>query len=43
VDDFSLETAAAVAGSAAFFALLAVVTFRAGLRRYTSGALWTRA
>jgi len=43
VDDFTVGTAAAIAGSAAFFALLAFVMFQAGLRRYTSGALWTRA
>jgi ABC-2 type transport system permease protein len=43
VGDFSLPTAAAVGGSAAFFFVLAAVTFSMGLRRYTSGALWTRA
>jgi ABC-2 type transport system permease protein len=43
VDDFSLSTAAAVGASAAFFFALATVTFSMGLRRYTSGALWTRA
>jgi ABC-2 type transport system permease protein len=43
IDEFNPLTALTVLGSAAFFALLAVITFRAGLRRYTSGALWTRA
>ncbi len=43
VSTFSWPEAAAAAGAAAFFALLAVATFHLGLRRYTSGALWTRA
>ena len=29
--------------AAVFFGVLAVVLFEAGLRRYTSGAVWTRA
>lgn len=42
VDRWSWPVAAAVAGAAAFFAVAAVATFQLGLRRYTSGALWTR-
>jgi ABC-2 type transport system permease protein len=43
VDDFSLLNAVPVVLSALLFAALGVFSFRAGLRRYTSGALWTRA
>jgi ABC-2 type transport system permease protein len=41
--DFDLGTALALAGSAVFFALLGITLFRLGLRRYASGAVWTRA
>ena len=43
VDDFQLTLAAGAAGAAAFFAVLGWATFTIGLRRYTSGAVWTRA
>lgn len=43
VGGFSLETALVLIGSAAFFSLLGIVTFRLGMRRYSSGAVWTRA
>jgi ABC-2 type transport system permease protein len=43
VDRFRWPVAAGAAGAAAFFVLLAIAVFRIGLRRYTSGALWTRA
>ena len=42
VASFSWPVAAA-AGAAAVFAAIAVTTFGLGLRRYSSGALWTRA
>ena len=43
VTSFRWPVALAAIGAAAFFALAAVTTFRLGLRRYSSGALWTRA
>lgn len=43
VDDFDLATALALGGAAALFAVLGWATFTLGLRRYTSGATWTRA
>jgi ABC-type uncharacterized transport system permease subunit len=43
VSSFRWPVALAAVGAAAFFALAAVTTFRIGLRRYSSGALWTRA
>ena len=43
IDDFDLATAATLVGVAAFFAFLGGATFTLGLRRYTSGATWTRA
>ena len=43
IEEFHPLDALVVVGAAAFFVLLAVVTFRAGVKRYTSGALWTRA
>jgi ABC-2 type transport system permease protein len=43
VDHFRWATLAAMLGVAVGSMLLAVVVFRAGLRRYRSGALWTRA
>ena len=43
VDDFDPGTAVALAGAAVFFVSLGTTMFRLGLRRYTSGALWTRA
>jgi ABC-2 type transport system permease protein len=42
VDSFRWQTALGAAAAAAFFALLAVVSFGVGLRRYSSGSLWTR-
>lgn len=41
--DFDLGQALTLLGVAAVMAGLAVTVFRSGLRRYTSGALWTRA
>ncbi len=43
LSSFSWPVAAGAAGAAAFFAIAAVATFHVGLRRYSSGALWTRA
>jgi ABC-2 type transport system permease protein len=43
VDHFGWATLAAMLGVAIGSALLAGVVFRAGLRRYQSGALWSRA
>ena len=43
IDDFDLATAATLVGVAAFFAVAGWATFTLGLRRYTSGATWTRA
>ena len=43
VDSPDLGDALALAGIAAFFAVLGCALFTAGLRRYTSGAVWTRA
>ena len=43
IDDFDLVRAAELVGIAAVFAVAAASTFTLGLRRYTSGSLWTRA
>lgn len=43
IDDFSAPGALALAGAALVFSVLGYATFTLGLRRYTSGALWTRA
>jgi ABC-2 type transport system permease protein len=43
VDRFDIATAAALVGAAAFFVILGTTLFRLGLRRYSSGALWTSA
>ena len=43
VNDFDPEVAAVAFAAAAFFAFVGWATFYAGLRRYTSGAVWTRA
>ncbi|HVM36534.1 MAG TPA: ABC-2 family transporter protein [Actinomycetota bacterium] len=43
VEDFDVVTAAVLVAAAAGFLGLGSFTFRLGLRRYTSGALWTRA
>ncbi|HVM08697.1 MAG TPA: ABC-2 family transporter protein [Acidimicrobiales bacterium] len=43
VDDFDLGVAATCLAAAAVFAALGWVMFHAGLKRYTSGAVWTRA
>jgi ABC-2 type transport system permease protein len=43
VDDFDPATAAALVGAAAFFLALGALAFTLGLRRYSSGAVWTRA
>lgn len=43
IDDFDLPQAAALAGIAATFGLAGWTAFTLGLRRYTSGAVWTRA
>ncbi len=43
VEDFDLGQAVALFSIAALLALAAGATFTAGLRRYTSGSIWTRA
>ena len=43
VDDFDPKLAAALLGMAALFLALGWTTFHAGLKRYTSGAVWTAA
>ena len=43
VDDFTWEKTLALVGVAAIFAISATMVFTLGLRRYRSGALWTRA
>jgi ABC-2 type transport system permease protein len=43
VEDFDLDQALTLAGVATLLALAAGATFTAGLRRYTSGNVWTRA
>ena len=43
VDDFDPKLAAAMLGMAALFVALGWTTFHAGLKRYTSGAVWTAA
>ena len=43
VDDFDPQLAAAMLGMAGLFLVLGWVTFHAGLKRYTSGAVWTAA
>ena len=42
VTDFRWTDAAALGGIAALFAVAAVAVFNAGVRRYTSGAAWSR-
>jgi ABC-2 type transport system permease protein len=42
IENFSVGLAALLAGIAATFWLLGWATFTLGLRRYTSGSLWTR-
>jgi ABC-2 type transport system permease protein len=43
VDDFDPQLAAALLAMAALFVAAGVAAFSAGLRRYTSGAVWTQA
>jgi ABC-type uncharacterized transport system permease subunit len=43
INDFDVGRAVALAGVAAAFAVVATATFTLGLRRYTSGSVWTRA
>lgn len=43
VDDFDLATFGVLLSAAAFMGVLAAFSFKLGLRRYSSGALWTRA
>jgi ABC-2 type transport system permease protein len=43
VEDFDVGRAIALAGVATLLAVAAGATFTAGLRRYTSGSIWTRA
>ena len=43
VDEFNAVTALALIGAAAAFAGLGAMTFRLGMRKYASGAVWTRA
>ena len=43
IEDFDAGRALALTTAAATFALAATATFTLGLRRYTSGSIWTRA
>jgi ABC-2 type transport system permease protein len=43
IDGFDPQLAGAAVLAATVFVALGILTFRAGLRRYTSGAYWTRA
>ena len=43
VDDFDVARALQLGLAAAVFAIAAGAIFTAGLRRYTSGSIWTRA
>lgn len=43
VDDFEASRALALGSAAAIFAVAAAAVFSLGLRRYTSGSIWTRA
>jgi ABC-2 type transport system permease protein len=43
IEDFDVRWALALVACSATFVVLGVATFSAGLRRYTSGAVWTRA
>jgi ABC-2 type transport system permease protein len=43
IEHFDAGQAVALAGAASGVALLAALVFRSGLRRYESGAVWTRA
>ncbi len=43
IGEFDAGRALALVVTAAIFALAATVTFTLGLRRYTSGSVWTRA
>ncbi len=43
IDDFDPVLAAALLGMAVLFVALGALAFRAGLSRYTSGSVWTRA
>jgi len=43
IDDFDAGRALALGGVAVVFAVVATTTFTLGLRRYTSGSVWTRA
>jgi ABC-2 type transport system permease protein len=43
IEEFDAGRAVALGGAAVTFALAAAVTFTLGLRRYTSGSVWTRA
>ncbi|MEO6318385.1 MAG: ABC-2 family transporter protein [Acidimicrobiales bacterium] len=42
IDDFDLALAAQLVGVASTFAVAAATTFTLGLRRYTSGSVWSR-
>jgi ABC-2 type transport system permease protein len=42
IEDFDLVRALGLAGVAGFFAVAGWATFTLGLRRYTSGSVWTR-
>jgi ABC-2 type transport system permease protein len=43
IEEFEAGRALALGGAAAAFAVVATTTFTLGLRRYTSGSVWTRA
>ena len=40
---FNADRAAALGGVSAIFTVIALTVFNAGLRRYASGSIWTRA
>jgi len=43
IEEFDAGRALALGGAATVFAIAATITFTLGLRRYTSGSVWTRA
>jgi ABC-2 type transport system permease protein len=43
VDEFNVATALALVGAAGGFMALGAISFKLGLRKYASGAVWTRA
>jgi ABC-2 type transport system permease protein len=43
IDDFSLKTATALVAAAGAFVAAGLISFQLGMRRYASGAVWTKA